>query len=55
MKTFLLTLVMVLMFSVHCAYHPYAVCYSTGQYKYIGGKPYVKYHCSCGDDVWVME
>ena len=43
--------------TVHCAYHDYAYCYSTGQQQFVntlgGNHKFEKYHCSCGDDVWV--
>ncbi len=40
---------------VRCAYHPNASCYGTGQIRNLSGRPYEKYHCSCGDDVWVAQ
>ena len=41
--------------SVTCPVHPTSsTCYATGQYRYdIPGHIYQKWHCSCGDDVWV--
>jgi hypothetical protein len=38
--------------SVTCALHPYAACYDTGQIAPTGSGAH-KWHCSCGDDVWV--
>jgi hypothetical protein len=40
---------------VACPYHPYANCWPTGQVKYIGGSPYMTYHCGCGDNVLVKQ
>jgi hypothetical protein len=37
---------------VVCPLHTYAPCYSTGQVASTGSGA-VKWHCSCGDDVWV--
>ena len=52
---FLLVPAAALAATVHCAYHPMAMCYGTGQIRYIGGSPYEKYHCTCGDEVWVKQ
>jgi hypothetical protein len=38
-----------------CMTHPWASCYDTGQEKYRGDKTYAKYHCTCGDDAWVLK
>jgi len=40
--------------SVTCFYHSYASCYNTGETEVLpdGGMAY-RYHCTCGDDVWV--
>ena len=44
--------VLALAFDVTCPLHPYASCYDTGQLA--PGNIYAhKFHCSCGDDVWV--
>jgi hypothetical protein len=37
---------------VTCPLHNYASCYDTGQIAPNGGTAH-KWHCSCGDDVWV--
>jgi hypothetical protein len=37
---------------VTCPLHSYAVCYNTGQVSPTGSGA-LKWHCSCGDDVWV--
>ena len=37
---------------VVCPLHTYAPCYSTGQVASTGSGA-IKWHCSCGDDVWV--
>jgi hypothetical protein len=36
---------------VVCPLHPYAACYNTGQISPTGSAE--KWHCSCGDDVWM--
>jgi hypothetical protein len=36
---------------VSCPLHPYASCYNTHQLSSTGTAQ--KWHCSCGDDVWV--
>lgn len=38
--------------NVVCPLHTYASCYSTGQVASTGSGA-IKWHCSCGDDVWV--
>ena len=38
---------------VTCPLHPGAACYDTGQIAPASGAH--KYHCSCGDDVWVGD
>lgn len=40
---------------VVCPLHYNAPCYSTGQYRMINGRGFVKYHCSCGDEYWVAQ
>lgn len=41
---------------VHCAYHPLATCYGTGQISHMpDGRAFEKYHCSCGDNVYVPQ
>ena len=36
---------------VVCPIHTYATCYDTGQISPMGTAE--KWHCTCGDDVWV--
>jgi hypothetical protein len=43
----------VLAADVTCPLHTYASCYNTGQISPTGSMAH-KYHCSCGDDVWVQ-
>lgn len=38
---------------VVCPLHTYAVCYNTYLTSPTGSGA-VKWHCSCGDDVWVL-
>jgi hypothetical protein len=39
---------------VHCFYHSYATCYFTGETSVLpDGGLAKKYHCTCGDDMWV--
>lgn len=38
---------------VQCPLHTYAACYDTGQVSTTGSGAH-KWHCSCGDDVWVL-
>lgn len=41
---------------VTCPWHTYATCTPTGQYRYPPGNGvWEKYHCTCGDDVWVQQ
>jgi hypothetical protein len=40
--------------AVTCPLHNYAACYDTGQIAPTGSGAH-KWHCSCGDDVWVAE
>lgn len=35
--------------SIRCVIHTYAPCYYTGESN-MGAK---KYHCTCGDDMWM--
>jgi hypothetical protein len=39
----------------YCPVHPYAYCNNTYERGPYGpdGKQAIKWHCSCGDDVWV--
>jgi len=37
---------------VECPFHPAAVCYNTGEVS-PNDVTVQKWHCSCGDDVWV--
>lgn len=52
-KTLLVSLL--LFAAVECPLHSGSSCYPTGQYHWNGPNEYQKYHCSCGDDVWVKE
>jgi hypothetical protein len=40
--------------AVTCPLHNYASCYDTGQVSPTGSGAH-KWHCSCGDDVWVPD
>jgi hypothetical protein len=36
----------------YCPLHTYATCYNTGEISDTGSGAH-KWHCTCGDDVWV--
>jgi len=38
--------------TVYCPLHSYASCYDTGELSATGSNAH-KWHCTCGDDVWV--
>ena len=51
MVIFFASVLLALAYAVTCPMHTYASCYNTGE---IGGTGQAhKYHCTCGDDVWV--
>ncbi|MGA8221671.1 MAG: hypothetical protein WB780_08450 [Candidatus Acidiferrales bacterium] len=49
----LLILPIATMAAVTCPNHPGSTCYSTGQPNV--DATFTKWHCSCGDDVWVKN
>lgn len=42
------------LWEVHCPLHPASTCYDTGEVSPTGSNAH-KWHCSCGDDVWVNQ
>jgi hypothetical protein len=48
------TAVMAWAATVYCPLHGYAPCYDTGQVSPYGSGAH-KYHCTCGDNVWVKK
>jgi hypothetical protein len=56
-RLILLTLLgsaLLLAWGINCPVHSYAPCYNTGQISPGGGTAY-KWHCTCGDDIWVRR
>jgi hypothetical protein len=49
----LLLLPTITLAGVTCPNHPGSTCYSTGEPNVDG--TFTKWHCSCGDDVWVRN
>lgn len=41
--------------NVVCPLHYNAPCYNTGQVRFVNGRQFQQYRCSCGDVYWVAQ